>query len=123
MTLNFHHRFLFLSFVIFCCCNSYAQQISLAGQWRFAIDKNDIGINEKWFNKKLDDVINLPGTMAENRKGDDITLTTKWTGSIYDSSFFFRPSLAKYRTPDNLHIPFWLTPAKHYTGVPGIKKM
>jgi hypothetical protein len=54
--------------------------------------------------------------MAENGKGDDITLKTKWTGSIYDSSYFFRTSLAKYRQPGNIKIPFWLTPAKHYVG-------
>src|SRR5450759_4376856 len=69
--------------------NSFSQQISLAGVWRFAVDRDDVGINEMWFNKKPGDVIKLPGTMAENRKGDDVTLQTKWTGSIYDSSFSF----------------------------------
>ena len=96
--------------------NSFSQQISLAGVWRFAVDRDDVGINEMWFNKKPGDVIKLPRTMAENRKGDDVTLQTKWTGSIYDSSFFFRPSLAKYRQPGNIKIPFWLTPVKHYIG-------
>ena len=96
--------------------NSFSQQISLAGVWRFAVDRDDVGINGMWFNKKPGDVIKLPGTMAENRKGDDVTLQTKWTGSIYDSSFFFRPSLAKYRQPGNIKIPFWLTPVKHYIG-------
>ena len=96
--------------------NSFSQQISLACVWRFAVDRDDVGINEMWFNKKPGDVIKLPGTMAENRKDDDVTLQTKWTGSIYDSSFFFRPSLAKYRQPGNIKIPFWLTPVKHYIG-------
>jgi len=54
--------------------------------------------------------------MAENGKGNDITLKTKWTGSIYDSSYYFNPRLAKFRQPGNIKIPFWLTPAKHYTG-------
>ena len=99
-----------------------AQQISLSGEWRFAMDRNDVGIKEMWFNKKPADVIQLPGTMAENRKGDEVTLQTKWTGSIYDSSFFFRPSLAKYRQPGNIKIPFWLTPVKHYVGVAWYQK-
>ena len=116
------YSFLFSLFPLLINNNAFAQQISLAGEWRFKIDGDDAGIKEMWFNKKLDDVIKLPGTMAENRKGDNVTLTTKWTGSIYDSSFFFRPSLAKYRTPDNLKIPFWLTPAKHYTGVAWYQK-
>lgn len=95
----------------------HAQHISLSGKWRFAIDSADKGLREKWFLQQLTDSIQLPGTMTENGKGNDITLQTKWTGSIYDSSFFFRPSLARYREPDHLKIPFWLTPVKHYTGV------
>lgn len=104
-----------ITFTIF-FTDSHAQLIPLPGEWRFAIDKEDKGIEEKWFNKRLAETIVLPGSMAERGKGDDITLQTKWTGSIYDSSFFFRPSLAKYRTPANLKIPFWLTPAKYYVG-------
>jgi hypothetical protein len=96
--------------------NTYAQEISLAGSWRFAIDRDDKGLEQKWFEQKLTDHIKLPGSMAENGKGDDVTLHTKWTGSIYDSSFFFRSSLAKYRQPGNVKIPFWLTPVKHYVG-------
>lgn len=112
---KFFDRICFLLFFLI-NNNAFAQQISLAGVWRFAVDRDDVGINEMWFNKKPGDVIKLPGTMAENRKGDDVTLQTKWTGSIYDSSFFFRPSLAKYRQPGNIKIPFWLTPVKHYIG-------
>lgn len=99
-----------------------AQHISLAGTWQFAIDKNNAGIKEKWFSKTLTETIELPGSMAERGKGDDLTINTQWTGSIYDSSFFFRPSLAKYRAPNNLKIPFWLTPAKHYVGTAWYQK-
>ena len=98
------------------------QQISLAGSWRFALDRNNAGETERWFTKKLEETVSLPGTMTENGKGDDVTLQTKWTGSIYDSSFFFRASLAKYRQPDHLKIPFWLTPLKHYVGVAWYQK-
>ncbi len=103
--------------VLLLCKISIAQLIPLSGKWRFAVDPQDTGISEKWFTKQLRDNINLPGSMTENGKGDDITINTKWTGSIYDSSWFFQPRLAKYREPGNLKIPFWLTPAKHYTGV------
>jgi hypothetical protein len=109
-------RIIVFALIIITCFSLNAQRISLAGEWKFAIDRDDKGIAEKWFNKKLVETIILPGSMAERGKGDNITLQTKWTGSIYDSSFFFRPSLAKYRTADNLKIPFWLTPAKHYVG-------
>ena len=118
---NFKRTFTLIIFVLI-GIHSSSQQMSLAGEWRFAIDRDDVGVNQKWFSQKAPDVIHLPGTMTENGKGDDITLQTKWTGSIYDSSFFFRPSLAKYRQPGNIKIPFWLTPAKHYVGVAWYQK-
>ncbi|MCX2476815.1 beta-glucuronidase [Pedobacter sp. MC2016-05] len=102
--------------------SSFSQTISVAGKWRFKIDAGDEGVKAKWYNTKLPETINLPGSMAENLKGDDITLKTKWTGSIYDSSYFYHPRLEKYRKPGNLKIPFWLTPAKHYTGAAWYQK-
>lgn len=91
-------------------------KIDLSGSWRFAIDRDGVGQEQAWFKQTLAEEIVLPGSMPENLKGNDVSLATKWEGSIYDSSFFFNPRLAKYRTPDNLKIPFWLTPAKHYIG-------
>lgn len=99
-----------------------AQELSLAGKWRFKIDEKDEGLKQQWFKTTLPDLVNLPGSMNDNLKGNDITLKTKWTGSIYDSSFFYNPNLAKYRTAANLKIPFWLTPAKHYIGVAWYQK-
>jgi hypothetical protein len=108
--------------VLFTFSSFKNDEINLEGNWHFEIDRNDVGITEKWYNKKLADVIKLPGSMAEFLKGDDITLKTKWTGSIYDSSFYFIPRLEKYRQPGNIHIPFWLTPAKHYVGAAWYQK-
>ncbi|WP_029288447.1 sugar-binding domain-containing protein [Pedobacter sp. R20-19] len=99
-----------------------AQTISLKGEWRFKIDASDEGIPAKWYSSTLPEKITLPGSMAENLKGDEISLKTKWTGSIYDSSYFFHPRLAKYRKPGNIKIPFWLTPARHYTGAAWYQK-
>ncbi len=94
----------------------------LSGNWRFQIDREDRGVAEKWFSERLADEIYLPGSMAENRKGDDVTLHTQWTASIYDSSFFFNPRLEKYRAEDNLKLPFWLTPVKYYVGAAWYQK-
>lgn len=41
--------------------------------------------------KSLDDSINLPGSMPEKLKGDEVTVRTQWTGSLYDSSYYFNP--------------------------------
>ena len=43
--------------------------IPLAGMWRFALDPNDVGVDQDWFARRLDDTIQLPGTTDENRKG------------------------------------------------------
>ncbi|MFZ6032596.1 MULTISPECIES: exo-beta-1,4-galactosidase [Melioribacter] len=91
--------------------------ISLKGKWRFQIDRDDVGIKLNWYGKKLTDFVTLPGSMRDNNKGDELSVDTKWTGSIYDSSWYFRPEMAKYRKKDNLKFPFWLTPNKHYVGV------
>lgn len=90
--------------------------LDLSGKWRFQIDRNDIGVKERWFENELLDNIILPGSMAENYKGDNVTIDTQWTASIYDSTFFFNPRLEKFRNPDNLKLPFWLTPVKYYVG-------
>jgi hypothetical protein len=99
-----------------------AQQ-SLAGEWRFALDPDDKGTREKWFEKALpNETVQLPGSLAENNKGDEVDLYTKWTGTIYDSSYYHRPALAKYRQPGNVKIPFWLSPIKYYVGAAWYQK-
>lgn len=93
-----------------------ADYIDLSGEWLFQMDSSDNGENQQWFTKTLNDKILLPGSMTTNGKGNDITLNTPWTGSIVDSSWFFKPEYAKYRQPGNIKIPFWLQPAKYYKG-------
>ncbi len=120
--------FLLLGFILGSMLFTYAANnpednvMDLSGIWQFQIDKNDVGITEKWFSKRLEDNITLPGSMAENRKGDDVTLHTRWTASIYDSSFFFNPRLEKFRVEENLKLPFWLTPVKYYVGAAWYQK-
>ena len=109
-------------FLLFCSFTS-KQTLPLNGKWKFQTDPQDKGVKERWFSHSLSETIKLPGSMAENLKGDDITLKTKWTGSIYDSSFYFNPRLAKYRQEGNIKIPFWLTPAKHYVGAAWYQKV
>lgn len=90
--------------------------INLAGEWQFAIDPNDKGISEQWFNNSFSETIQLPGSMASNAKGSDITLNTKFTGQIVDSSFYKNPEYAKYRVDGNIKMPFWLQSVKYYVG-------
>ncbi len=96
--------------------------INLAGTWHVKLDRTDIGEQEQWFNKSLGDAITLPGSLTTNNMGDDISITTPWTGDIIDSSFFTKPQYAKYRTPENFKVPFWLQPTKYYKGAAWYQK-
>ncbi|HET9571524.1 MAG TPA: beta-glucuronidase [Bacteroidales bacterium] len=100
-------------------CN---EQIALDGTWQFQLDRNDEGVRSGWFSKNLSESIQLPGSMAENLKGDIPGLKTQWTGSLYDSSFYYNPSFAKYRQEGKVKFPFFLTPDRHYIGVAWYRK-
>ena len=80
---------LYFFMLMACHVSVHAQEISLAGNWRFAMDPRDEGISQHWERNQLADQIELPGSMITRNKGEDVGLQTKWTASIYDSSFFF----------------------------------
>jgi hypothetical protein len=90
--------------------------LSLSGSWFLHLDPNNAGENEKWYDSKLTDSIELPGSTTENGYGDDVSVDTEWTGSIIDKSWFTEAKYEKYRQADSVKIPFWLTPLKHYVG-------
>lgn len=91
--------------------------IDLRGQWQFQTDRWDRGRTSDWASRsRLDDTIMLPGSMLTRGKGDSVTTETEWICSLYDSSFFYSPALAKYREPDNFKATFFLTPDHHYVG-------
>lgn len=58
----------------------------------------------------------LPGSMLTNNIGNQVTAATKWTGSMYDMSYYYAPQFEKYRQPGNIKFPFFLTPSKEYVG-------
>ncbi|MBE3087424.1 MAG: beta-galactosidase [Bacteroidetes bacterium] len=95
---------------------------SLAGEWKFRIDSLDQGIENKWYEEAADETVNLPGSMAENGKGDEVTLKTPWIGDIVDKSYFTDKKYERYRQPGNIKIPFWLKPVKYYKGVAWYQK-
>ena len=88
----------------------------LAGSWRFGMDPRDAGVGERWFLRRLDDSVTLPGSMAENMRGEPVTVDTKWVGGIVDRSWFTEARFAPYRRPGNIKLPFWLTPLHVYYG-------
>lgn len=107
---------LILTGCCFCSPSSVRSAVSLAGKWAFMIDSADVGIQERWYLSRFKETVRLPGSMAENRKGDDIGIATTWTGGIVDRSWFTDPKYEKVRRPGNVKVPFWLTPVKSYVG-------
>lgn len=96
----------------------FVSTIDLQGRWQFAIDREEKGVGEQWYNRtRLEDDILLPGSMTQRLKGDLPSIHTRWTGSLYDSSYFFNPAMEKYREPgENFSLPFFLTPPRDYKG-------
>lgn len=102
--------------------NGIPDKFSLAGEWKFKIDSLDKGIEQQWFAQEFNETVTLPGSMAENGKGEEVTLKTDWTGDIVDQSYFTDNKYEKYRQPGNIKIPFWLKPVKYYKGVAWYQK-
>ena len=112
----------FLWAIALCVCvseSSIAQKIDLSGVWQFQIDRENRGVAEKWYEKGVpfNEQMALPASMPQQLKGDDISVDTKWVGSLYDSSYFYNPYMKKYRNPGkDMKLQFFLTPDKHYVG-------
>ena len=87
--------------------HTQAQQIiSLEGAWDFCMGDS----------AKYDDYVMLPGSMLTNGKGHPVSVKTQWTGSLYDSSYYFNPYMERYRKEGEMKFPFFLTPERHYVG-------
>lgn len=97
--------------------------LDISGTWQFATDPQGVGVQQKWFDRDLGDTIELPGSMIERLKGDDVEAYTKWTGSTYDSTYYYSPFYEQYRQKGNVKFPFFLTPDKHYVGAAWYRRM
>ena len=93
-------------FSLFVCSLSAQNVIDLSGTWRFGTGDQPT----------FSETISLPGSMLTNGKGEEVTAATVWTGSTYDSSYYFNPHMEKYRKPGHVKYPFFLTPERHYVG-------
>lgn len=90
--------------------------LSLAGQWRFQLDREDAGIEDRWFDRALPERITLPGALQNQGFGDEISVSTRWTANVNDRTWFDSPAFEQYRRPGNVKVPFWLQPDRHYVG-------
>ena len=95
-----------------------AETIPLAGEWRFALDRNDVGTNEQWFAKDLPDKIKLPGILQAQGYGDDISTDTPWVLTLGDAWWKIQPASLRdhFSQPGHVEVPFLSQPPKHYLG-------
>ena len=90
--------------------------MDLSGAWAFELDPDDRGLAEAWHTRPLRDSLQLPGSLQAQGFGEEISVATEWTGSIFDRSWFTEPRYERYRQPGNVKVPFWLQPDRHYQG-------
>jgi beta-galactosidase len=92
--------------------------ILLAGEWRFAMDRNDSGIQQQWFSRKLSDRIRLPGILQSQGYGDEISIETPWVAALpRDMRWYLLPQYQAYTKPGNVKMPYLSQPQRHYLGL------
>jgi hypothetical protein len=94
--------------------------VSLAGDWRFALDPADVGSADYWFNKVMpsDLHIQLPGILQTQGYGDEITAETQFVAALpRDMRWYLLPQYKAYTKPGNVQVPYLSQPVRHYLGV------
>ncbi len=92
--------------------------VSLAGQWRLALDREDAGLRAQWFRRDLatPDTIRLPGILQSQGYGDVIGIHTPWVLSLYDRHWYLREPYLPYTKAGHVKVPFLCQPPRHYLG-------
>ncbi len=93
---------------------------SLAGQWRFALDRDDRGASERWYAQALpaDTHIDLPGILQTQGFGDEVTARTQFVAALpRDMRWYLLPQYKAYTRPGNVQVPYLSQPVRHYLGV------
>lgn len=93
-----------------------AAVLDLAGEWRFALDREDQGEARGWPARALPDRIRLPGILNAQGYGDEIGAHTPWVLSLYDRSWNLREDYKAYTAPGQVKVPFLSQPPRHYLG-------
>jgi len=118
MSRNFLRTLLTTAIFIFAAQLRAAETLPLDGEWRFALDRNDVGTNEQWFAKNLPDKIKLPGILQAQGYGDDISTNTPWVLTLGDAWWKIQPASLRdhFSQPGHVEVPFLSQPPKHYLG-------
>lgn len=113
-------RLLLLGLLTVASLRAQHERASLAGAWRFALDRGDAGVTEQWFARDLasDDSIKLPGILQAQGYGDAISTDTPWVVGLGDAWWKLQPAALreKFSQPGYVEVPFLSQPKRHYLG-------
>lgn len=90
--------------------------MNLQGTWRFGLDEQNIGMEEKWYCRKLPDSIQISGTLQAQGYGNEITTDTPLVDGLHDRLWFLREEMRDLAWDGKVRIPFLAQPARHYLG-------
>ncbi|HEY8561958.1 MAG TPA: discoidin domain-containing protein [Pyrinomonadaceae bacterium] len=92
------------------------EKIPLEGGWQFALDRDDLGVKNNWFDQSLSAKIILPGILQSQNYGDEISTATPWVLSLYDKNWFLREDYKQFAAAGEVKVPFLSQPPRHYLG-------
>ena len=93
-------------------------EISLAGKWRFELDRDDAGNDASWFARDLRDRIKLPGILQAQGFGNEIASDTPWVLGLGGEWWKLQSAELRdaFSQPGKVEVPFLSQPARHYLG-------
>lgn len=93
-------------------------ELSLAGKWRFELDRADAGKDARWFTRDLTDSIHLPGVLQAQGFGDEISTNTPWVLGLGGEWWKLQPEELRrsFSQPGRVEVPFLSQPPRHYLG-------
>mgnify|MGYP000350865584 CR=1 FL=1 len=92
--------------------------IPLEGGWRFQMDRDDTGVEGRWFERDLADRIQLPGALQSQGYGDEISADTPWVLGLGGEWWKLQSEelLDAFSQPGRVEVPFLSQPPRHYLG-------
>jgi hypothetical protein len=92
--------------------------ISLAGTWRFELDRADAGREARWFTRQPAGTIQLPGILQAQGYGDEISPETPWVLGLGGEWWKLQPPEIRdaFSRPGKVEVPFLSQPPRHYLG-------
>ena len=112
------HPYLLLIPILLSCAEqkvSTREYIDLEGQWQFALDTANLGVQKEWYLSDLGDFISLPGTTDSNQKGFlNLDTTTLHLNRVYkyEGPAWYRKKVYIPESFDEKHIQLSLERTK-----------